>query len=115
MGIIAVAPPNSTAKRSSEIAPSTVRRRKTKRRPWSRLASRNGSGATFARTGFMVIINETTVTSRTTTVPYATSGPQSSSTPLNAGPMITPVWKSVEFTATALGNTSRGTRFGVIA
>jgi hypothetical protein len=28
---------------------------------------------------------------------------------------MTPAWNSVEFTATALGNASTGTRFGVIA
>src|SRR5579871_5408083 len=49
------------------------------------------------------------------TVQYTAAGPNIYNTPPSTGPTITPASNSMEFMATALGNASGGTRFGVTA
>ena len=63
----------------------------------------------------MAKISTTARNSRPATAQYTTDGPIRYSTPPSAGPAITPISKSIEFSATALGKASGGTRFGVTA
>ena len=63
----------------------------------------------------MTEISATARNSNPVTTQYTTDGPIRYSTPPNAGPAITPTSRSIEFSATALGKASGGTRFGVIA
>src|ERR1700745_1588993 len=63
----------------------------------------------------MAEIRMRATSSKPATAQYTTDGPIRYSTPPSAGPAITPASKSIELSATALGNASTGTRFGVIA
>ncbi len=114
-GSKAVAPPKSTANRSSEIAPSTVRRSHTKRIPCSRSVGLKAFAGTAARNGLIAEMSTRMSTNSPSVIWYTTTGPSRYSRPPSDGPAMTPICSSIEFIATAFWNASGGTRFGVMA
>ena len=114
-GSSAVAPPTSTANRSSVIAPSTIGRERTKCRPSSSVCHVAGPAATLMGGSRTRSMSTTDSASAPATIEYTTFGPARYRKPPSAGPAIVAAWPSVELSATALPNTCGGTRFGVIA
>ena len=115
-GKSAVAPPNSTANRSIEIAPRIASRRHTNLRPSITLRQLAASGATLAGGERTSARHPTESPSSTATTPNTTAGPVAAySTPPIAGPAIVATCQAEELIATALPNSAGGTRFGRIA
>ena len=70
-----MAPPNSTANRSSEIAPSTMGRERTKRRPSSRVCQLTGALLTVCCTLRVADIRSTATASKQLDVMCTVCGP----------------------------------------
>ncbi|MNT40185.1 hypothetical protein D3C72_1764830 [compost metagenome] len=75
-GSSAVAPPNRTANRSSEMAPSTMGFDQTKRKPSSRVCQLTGSRLTTCGAGVVAHISRTDTTSSADEIKYTTLGPK---------------------------------------
>jgi hypothetical protein len=114
IGNSAVAPPNSTANKSSEIAPNTTGRERTKRSPDSNVCKLAGSRCAFRcpRPPRTCSIKIAAMIARTSVVPYTIAGPARYSRPPSAGPTTVATWNADEFNATARVNDSVGTRLG---
>ena len=115
-GASAIESPSSTPKRSSPIAPSSMRVRAMKRTPATRLSQPGGSVVTSDRTtGRMARTATSDKVSRPAAVAYTATGSTAKMTPPSAGPAITPIWPATPRRASAPGSSSRGTSSGVSA
>ncbi len=113
-GNSATTPPNSTAKRSSEIAPSTGFFCQTNTNP-PRTSRQCHSAVDLASTGFTPSIMNIAPINSATAMPYDQSMPKISVRPAMAGPLMVAMVNISVFMEIAPDSSSFGTRFGTIA
>ncbi len=97
------------------MAPSTIGRERTKRRPSRTVCQLTGSSLGGSRGRRTADIRTTAIASNATTQAYTTDGPARYRTPPRVGPAIVASWNVDELSAIALPRLPIGTRFGVMA
>ena len=115
MGSSAVAPPSSTANKSSEIEPSTICRENINRKPANTAAKLIGSDEMICVLARIIMANTVAPAINMTTEPYTHCSPAMIINPAMPGPVMRAVWPDTEVQAMALATCLCGTSKGTMA